>query len=356
MAYKKFAFIFVFIIFIFAILNFSIWHLWTHKVLTRDSIFMTGDLTRLGYITHLIQPRTNEIDLPKRHFSKLDTAQSYELLTIGDSFSQGHSGGKNRYYQDYIASILNWNVLSIEQFPSTSNYIETIIALLNNGFLEKYKIKYILLESTQRRIVERFSKPENYNLNISLKDTENFYMYQNEHSFSLPIISPINNGNFKFILYSILYNFSDRALFSEVHKVKLDKSFFSVGSGKELLYYHKDLLSIKKHTPILIEEVNTHLNRLAKQLKDKGITLVFMPAVNKYDLYSDFIIKNHAPKDPFFNILRTFHKEYIFIDTKEILFAELNKGEKDIFYSDDTHWSYKASEVLMNNLENQLIQ
>lgn len=356
MAYKKFAFIFLFIIFIFAALNFSIWHLWTQKILTRDDAFMTGDLTRLGYISHLIQPRTNEIDLPKQHFSKLDTTLSYQLLTIGDSFSQGHSGGKNRYYQDYIASAFNWNVLSLEQFPSTTNYIETIIALSNNGFLEKYKIKYILLESTQRRVVERFSKIEDYTLNIPLKNIENFYEYQEEHSFALPPISAINNGNFKFILYNILYSFSDRAFFSEVHQVKLDKSFFSVNSGKELLFYHKDILPIKKHTLSSISEVNTHLNRLANQLKDKGITLIFMPAVNKYDLYSDFIIKNHSQKDPFFDILRTLPKEYIFVDTKEILFSELRKGGKDIFYCDDTHWSYKASELLMQDLATQLIR
>ncbi|MBV5277886.1 MAG: hypothetical protein J0647_02400 [Campylobacteraceae bacterium] len=237
MSYRKFLSIFLFIIFIFAAVNFSIWHIWTQKILTRDDYFITGDLTRLGYVSHLIQPRTNDIDLPKQHFLKLDTTLSYELLTIGDSFSQGHSGGKNRYYQDYIASSLNWNVLSIEQFPSTKNYIETIIALSNNGFLEKYKIKYILLESTQRRVVERLSKTEDYNLSISLKDVESFYEHQEEHNFALPPLSPINNGNFKFISYSLLYHFSDRAFFSDVHQVKLDKPLFSIDSGKELLYY-----------------------------------------------------------------------------------------------------------------------
>lgn len=354
MSYRKFSSIFLFIIFIFAAANFSIWHLWTQKILTRDDHFITGDLTRLGYVSHLIQPRTNEIDLPKQHFSKLDTTQSYELLTIGDSFSQGHSGGKNRYYQDYIASTLNWNVLSLEQFPQTTNYIETIMALSNSGFLEKYKIKYILLESTQRRVVERFSKTEDYHLNIPLSEIENFYTKQEEHSFALPPLSPINNGNFKFLGYSLLYHFSDRAFFSDVHQVKLDRPLFSIGSGKELLYYHKDIPPIKNHTPSSITEVNDHLNRLAHALRAKGITLIFMPAVNKYDLYSDFIIKNHSPKDPFFDILRTLPKAYIFVDTKAILWEKINEGEKDIFYCDDTHWSYKASEAISQYLFHEI--
>lgn len=350
MSYKKFVYSFILIILSFVALNFTVWYLWTQKALTRDPYYVTGDLTRLGYISHLLHPRINETDLPIQHFSKLDIMQSYELLVIGDSFTQGHSGGKNRYYQDYIASYLNWNVLSLEQFPSTVNYIETIIALSNSGFLEKYKIKYVLLESTQRRIVERFSKAENYTINIPLNELETFYTNQIEHSFELPPVSAINNGNLKFIFYTLLYPISSRAFLSDVHKVKMTKSLFSIGSGLELLYYHKDISSIKQNTLSSITEINNHLNTLANHLKVKGITLIVMPAVNKYDLYSDYITNNQQSKDPFFDLIRPLSKHYLFIDTKDILSKELDKGELDIFYSDDTHWSFKASETIVKHL------
>ena len=37
------------------------------------------------------------------------------------------------------------------------------------------------------------------------------------------------------------------------------------------------------------------------------------------------------------------------IKIKKILSEQLEKGEKDIFYADDTHWSQKASEVIIKD-------
>ena len=39
----------------------------------------------------------------------------------------------------------------------SKSYIETIYGLLNSGKLEEKKVKYILIESVQRRSLERFS-------------------------------------------------------------------------------------------------------------------------------------------------------------------------------------------------------
>lgn len=346
---KKFAFIFLSIIAIFTLLNFSIWSLYTKEILTREGDFITGDLTRIGYLSKAVHKRKNEIDLPKQHDSQ-PKATHYELVTIGDSFSQGHSGGKNRYYQDYIATKFNWNVLNLPQYPNTQNYSETIIALANNGFLDKYHIKYVLIESTQRRVVERFTKHVNYSLSIPYEESENFYHIQKEHSFQLPDVTAINNGNSKFVLYNFLYHFSDRAFFSDVHKVKLTQKFFSTSLGDYLLYYHKDISTIKNTTLASLETVNSELNTLSRFLKEKGIQLIFMPAVSKYDLYSPFIVNNKYELDPFFNLFETLKKDYIFIDTKKILSKELQKNEQDIFYGDDTHWSYKASDIIISYL------
>lgn len=348
MSFKKFTYYLVFTLTIFAIFNFAIWQLYTKKILTREDNLATGDLSRMGYITGLTHERENSINLPIRHITQPDSTIQNDLITIGDSFSQGNGWGKNRYYQDYISSILNWNILNLPEYPRTRNYIETILALSNSGFLDKYKTKYILIESTQRAITERFTKIEDYEIKIPLSKIENFYTTSTNGDFGLPSVSPINNGNFKFVLYNLLYRFSDRAYFSNVHKAKLNQELFSIGSGKELLYYHSDITSIKSNTQASLEEVNNHLNRLAVFLKEKNIELIFMPAVSKYDLYSDFIVNNKYPKDPFFEILRTLKKEYIFIDTKAILLGELHNGTKDVFYCDDTHWSYKASEAIAN--------
>ena len=63
-----------------------------------------------------------------------------------------------------------------------------------------------------------------------------------------------------------------------------------------------------------------------------------MPCVDKYNLYSDYVVNNPYPRSIFFEKLRMLPKKYFFIDTKAILAAKLCKGEKDVFYADETHW------------------
>jgi hypothetical protein len=74
-----------------------------------------------------------------------------------------------------------------------------------------------------------------------------------------------------------------------------------------------------------------------------------MPAVDKYNLYRPYITSNKYKESIFFEELSMLDKKYTFINTKEILSDLLGKGIKDIFYADDTHWSYKASEAIVNS-------
>ena len=43
-------------------------------------------------------------------------------------------------------------------------------------------------------------------------------------------------------------------------------------------------------------------------------------------------------------------KDYVFINTKKILLDELERGEKDVFFKDDTHWSWKASKAIFEKV------
>ena len=79
-------------------------------------------------------------------------------------------------------------------------------------------------------------------------------------------------------------------------------------------------------------------NNLATILKRRNINLYFMLAFDKYNLYSKYIVNNK-------------YGVSTFIDTKAILEKEIDRGLKDIFYADDTHWSYKASESIVNHLK-----
>ncbi|MGJ0380337.1 hypothetical protein NG776_09900, partial [Aliarcobacter cryaerophilus] len=130
---------------------------------------------------------------------------------------------------------------------------------------------------------------------------------------------------------------------SSVYIEKLNKDLFTSKSSSKLAFYHEDIKKLSLETKENIELLNHNFNNLADILESKGIKLIFMPAVDKYNLYRPYIISNNYSESIFFEYLSTLGKKYIFINTKEILSKNLENSEKDIFYADDTHWSYKAS-------------
>jgi hypothetical protein len=56
------------------------------------------------------------------------------------------------------------------------------------------------------------------------------------------------------------------------------------------------------------------------------------------------------PESAFFELLRPLPKRYMFIDTKAMLREELERGERDIYYADDTHSSWKASRKIFSTI------
>ena len=77
----------------------------------------------------------------------------------------------------------------------------------------------------------------------------------------------------------------------------------------------------------------------------------FLPAADKYDVYSDCIVNNPHPKSRFFEILRPLPKRYVFVDSKALLLEEVREGEKDIYCADDTHWSWKGVKKIVGNMK-----
>lgn len=355
MNYKKFVKLFILCIGIFVIFNMIIWTFFTKKILGTNNDIITGDLARMSYLSKYTHERKNNISLSNKHIEAKDyNFETIDMITIGDSFFNALSGGENPYFQDFLATKKDLKILNLFDLPRSRNSIETVISLSNSGFLKKTKVKYIVIESVQRKIVNNFLVNYDYNKNISLDDINKYYNFSNKKTLKnlhyLPPTKFINNGNIKFIGYNLMYNFSDKAFVSKVYKTKLNKKLFSISTGTELLFFKNDLRSISKNTKSNLKQINDNFNKLSKFLERDGIKLIFMPAVNKYDLYSSFIINNKYPKDPFFEEFRKLNKNYIYIDTKKILLPELIKGRKDIYYIDDTHWSNKASDVISDDL------
>ena len=355
--FKKITFLWLVLIFQFLIFNFLIFFNYTNKVYPETSDSSIGDLARMSYLVDIIQDKKNIVDLERVHLSQNEYKnQNIDILTIGDSFSNGGAGGVNSYYQDYISTVYNKNVLNLnpQKIENTSNYIEIITLFANSGYLEKMGLKYILVESVQREALVRFARNDlnffmrtDKNLENIFENLRQTYNIEELHTLKPPII---NNLNFNAFLYNMKYYIKGYGkLNSSVYIEKLNKELFTSKSSLELAFFHEDIKKLSLETKENIELLNQNFNYLSDILENKGIKLIFMPAVDKYNLYRPFIVSNKYKESIFFEYLATLDKKYTFINTKKILSESLKNGEKDIFYADDTHWSYIASENIIKS-------
>ena len=298
----------------------------------------------MGYIDTSKQLRRDIDDLPRRHVELKNYLQgTFDVVTIGDSFSNGGAGGRNRFYQDYLASISGKNVLNVPPYKDLDP-LSTASIMLNSGFLETLHPRYLLVSMHEWGYLPALASALDFSVT---PDREALKRLKHvDYNVPHPVLTYINDGNVKFVLNKLLYRFSDHAFFSRVHKRRLSQPLFSVPDDSGLLFLRMKTTSDNK----ALQSLNSNLNVLAERLSSRGITLVFMPCVDKYNLYSDYIVNNPYPRSNFFEKLRKLPKRYRLIDTKAILAEELRKGEKDIFYADDTHWGWKASKKIFENV------
>ncbi len=354
MKYRKFTiFVLSFLLF-FVLLNLVVWKCCTEVLFTKK--YDGGDFARMGYALGSRQYRKVVNDLPKRHISLREyDGRKVDVMTIGDSFSMGGGEGRNSYYQDFISTINNNSVLNIYPYPTGDRVagfspISTLAVLINNGDLDRIKPRYILIESVVRYCIPRYGKELDLSATDSPAAIRRYYAETTYRLDYLPKVGFINDGNFKFFYYNLLYRFSDNGFRGKIYRRKLSKSLFSARADDELLFFYEDLTMLPYINSRTVGAVNETFNRLADILGKKGIKLYFMPIVDKYDLYREFIVDNPYPENRFFDELRRLPRRYTLIDTKAILLPMVRAGEKDVYFADDSHWTWKAAKKVFETV------
>lgn len=345
LAQKKYVWIFGITILFFLSYHGVVWTFMTSKIFLTSNNHI-GDLGRTSYLVDSLFPRLIEDTLPRKHFDGNNWNNgSVDLITIGDSFSNGGGGGKNAYYQDYLATVLNINVLNIQNIGQDYSYIDTIRFLHQKKYFGKIKPKAILIQAVVRESLRDVPTKEiNPTSDILL---QNLLAKNTTAHFPHPLW--INTANYRAPYYYTRYFYSIRAK-KEIYRLLLTKDLFTSNDRNHLLVYHDDLNNITKFNKKNIANLNAELNLLAQELQKENIKLIFMPVVDKYDLYHDYILdQKRYPLNPFFTLLRKEPKSYTLIDSKAILLPMLKNNVQDLYYSDDTHWSYKASEAIANS-------
>jgi len=169
--FRKIFYIWISLALFTVIFHMSMYYLYVGRVFPKDATIV-GDLARMSYSVNILKNKKEELNLEKTHIKFYEyTGEKVEFVTIGDSFSDGAGSGLNPYYQDYIASIYNKSVLDIKVFKNNKNYIESIYSLLNSSKLKDIGVKYVLIESSQRSSLERFTIN---NINTNLDDINEF--------------------------------------------------------------------------------------------------------------------------------------------------------------------------------------
>lgn len=255
------------------------------------------------------------------------------VLTVGDSFSQLGVDG----YQNYMAA----EGLTVANTKRNlyDNPILYAYNILDGGIVDSTNIDVMIVEVGERdflaRIdgfsVDKIAKPDLEVLTDGVDEGSN----ANEWSF-------LRARDY------VIYRLGIRR---PVYTATLNQDCFDSKDPRKLYFYYADLEEMSVEEPIKhkIKEVFDLMLNLANE---KGIDFLLMIPVDKYDLYQDHIVDNPYPHP------KTINEDVreILGDTANLILCKyylkpmLEKGEKDVFLFDDSHWSYKSAKVVGEEL------
>ena len=261
--------------------------------------------------------------------SDLDSINT-DVLTIGDSFSQQMNGG----YQNYL-SLRGLRVVNMnrELYHSPLQYT---YSLLTNDVIDSTKTRFIIVEQVERELEKSIIGFDTNKVKDSTKVSKKVTKSEIE-IFSL-------SRTRDYVLYRL-------GIENPIYQAKLDRGYFTCDKADELFFYHEDVennMSIGKNNENKLKEI---CEILLDKAKEKGITLILLIAVDKYDLYQKHILNNPFPvKTVNEDLDRILGKRSSIVLSKHILEPLVEKGIKDVFKCNDTHWSYIASRIIADSL------
>lgn len=322
-----------------------VWLLLVGTVIYMDVCVMprvAGDIGVLAYIPvgHAYDSLLEKHMMDSTLFITIDDPSQLQdtcvdVLTVGDSFSQQGNGG----YQNYMCA----KGLTVINYQRTGDPVQTGYNLLDA--LDSTHVKAMVIETVERELVNRATS-----FNASAvwvpKVTYNADKEKTTTTKEDPR-SPLTRAR-DFILLQLHYK-------TPVYRCRLSQPCFTCDEPETLYFYYEDLT-----TPAHINETqgkaaSAMFDALCRRADEKGIDLVFMVAVDKYDLYQDYIVDNpYGPKTVNEDLTRFVDDTTVLLVSKHYLLPAVQQGEPDIFMYHGTHWSYKGSAILGDEIHRRL--
>lgn len=312
-----------------------------------------GDLNRIGKVSVIsayrdqfkadFRQRKKRIDISEIDF---DTINNFDVLSIGDSFSQQELYG----YQNYLGNLYELEVANLDvnnlQIKSYQP-LDFLYQASKGDFFDKVKPKCVVLQVVERDFVKQALNldAERRILISEIKMAKMAVLAANGLNYNPDLFNDV----ILFYKYNLGYFFNERAYSSNVYKMKLNTPLFSANSSS-ILFYYREIANISLNTQEYVSNLNNVLNSISLELEAKGIKLIVLVAADKYDVYYEYIENNRFPENAFFPHFDTYEKQYLYINSKALLKPYIDKGEQDIYFADDTHWSPKATKIVARKI------
>jgi hypothetical protein len=312
-----------------------------------------GDLSRAAIMSH-VKAKTPNIKYKKIHielpdYLRMQEKPSVDILTFGDSFSNGAGG---TYYQDYLTDAYNMSVLNVPKIGA-SNPVAVLRNFIETGIIEEINPKIVILGSAEKYVVERLDGHDKMAKVIPREELIKQYSeYSDGNKKDIDGLLPgiMAKYNLQVLEATIKGTNKGNKLSNNVYKEDLKENLFTNEKRENMLLFSDEDLWGQK-SEINFEELDKNLTDIAIALKERDIQLVVMFNVDKMDLYQPYIVTQNKYRENKLMDEFTQHAQgYVFINTRDILRKMLREGEKDVYWQDDTHWSWKAQQRVVDVL------
>lgn len=254
------------------------------------------------------------------------------VVTIGDSFSQFERLG----YSNFMANELQMVITNILKEPYSPE--QTFVDMLNSRLIPRGSI--VLVESVERSCIGRLNS-----IDFSGIVTASEIRKENEQKSNL-------------LDETIIWFRTRLGMKNPVRIYHTGRDLFSHSTRHNELYVYDsrwkhdgDLRFEKELSASDLEQAWENLYRLHEYAEEQGVTLLYMIAADKYDVYEPFIMEEHL-KNP---TLDACPDESWIINTKPLLQAWVQDGEQDVYSINNTHWSPKGAEIVGKEVVKRVI-
>ena len=300
---------------------------------------ITGDLGELEqmyvgpeYREHVLSQSPDSL-----YYRNLPCADSVRVLrncvlALGDSYSQYYSAG---YLNALSLRGVNLVSLSSPADKTSLSPVQKAWELLELGYIDPSVT--LLVETVERSLLRRLSE-----LNPAVTAVTEAPVAPSRPA-ERTLIRPIDCFGKMIGLRTSL-----------VRHVRLSRPFFSHSEmSEDLFFYSEDVtsaMSLDTEDPQSRTALD-NLHRLYEKAAERHVKLIVLVPPDKYDLYQEYIVDNPYPRKTVNEDLRRlFPDSTRLVICKEILLPYVHEGRQDIYYLEDSHWSFYGADIVAGSI------